>query len=391
MDSTMKRACCPPGIANAAVEGTFGHHEALMRGAADYYAGAVARRANPIDLGLDLVTWWATATRREPPRWASEHTVVGEWPIARLRDFSTSRSAEATPTLFLPPQAGHDSCIVDYDPQQSQVRTALDAGLTRVLSLDWVGATDETKDASIEDYIAVLAEAIASVGGRVHLVGDCQGGWLAVIYTALHPETVETLTIAGAPVDFHAGEPLIHDWMRVLSPQRDLAFYRALVESNGGVLPGEFLLAGFVAMQPANELDRQLQLLAHLDDPTHVSRYQKFENWFQHTQPLPGAFYLWIVEHLFQGNELIAGTLQVGERTVDLSRISCPVYLLAGETDHITPPSQVFALAEHISTAPGDIHRRLATGGHLGLFMGREALRSHWGPLFAELATRSAG
>ena len=67
---------------------------------------------------------------------------------------------ETVPTLLLPPQAGHDSCIVDYDPQQSQIRTALDAGLTRVFSLDWVGATDATKDASIEDYLAVISEAV---------------------------------------------------------------------------------------------------------------------------------------------------------------------------------------------------------------------------------------
>ena len=47
-----------------------------------------------------------------------------------------------------------------------------------------------------------MVEAVGQLGGRVNLVGDCQGGWLAVIYAALHPDTVETLTIAGAPVDF---------------------------------------------------------------------------------------------------------------------------------------------------------------------------------------------
>ena len=384
----MRATTCPPGIANAALEAPFGYYEALVQGMTDYHVGVLARGAGPLDLGLDFLTWMTEVVRRETPRWATDHTIIAEWPIARLRDFSTSVSEGAIPTLFLPPQAGHDSCIVDYDPHQSQIRTALDSGLTSVLSMDWLGATEETRDASIEDYVGVLAEAVTQVGGRVNLVGDCQGGWLAVIYAALHPETVETLTIAGAPVDFHAGEPLIHDWMQVLSPQRDLSFYRALVAYNRGILPGEFLLAGFLAMQPANELDRQLQLLAHINESAHVSRYRTFETWFQHTQPIPGAFYLWIVEHLFQNNELVAGTLQVGDRSVDLRRITCPVYLLAGETDHITPPPQVWALADHIGTAPVDVHRMQATGGHLGLFMGRTALRSQWAPLFAELSTR---
>ncbi|MEO7061407.1 MAG: DUF3141 domain-containing protein [Lapillicoccus sp.] len=385
----MRATTCPPGISHAAVDSAFGIYEAALRGATDYFTGALGRRAGPTDMAADVREWLTTMSRRTPPRWASKHTVVTEWPIARLRDFSSSDPVETVPTLFLPPQAGHDSCIVDYDPQQSQIMTAKDAGLTRVFSLDWVAATESTKDAGIGDYIGVMVETVDRLGGRVNLVGDCQGGWLAVIYAALHPETVNTLTIAGAPVDFHAGEPLIHDWMRVLSPEHDLAFYRNLVRSNDGVLPGTILLAGFITMQPDNELNRQLQLLAHINEPAHVDRYRTFENWFQHTQPIPGAFYLWIVEHLFQENELVAGTLTVGDRTVDLGRITCPLYLLAGETDHITPPPQVFALAEYAGTDPGAVTMRQTTGGHLGLFMGREALRNHWAPLFSEIAAAS--
>jgi poly(3-hydroxyalkanoate) synthetase len=385
----MRATTCPPGIVIAGIDAAFGTYESTLRGATDYLVGALSRRSTPTDMSLDLLGWWTTAVRREPPQWATRHKLIAEWPIARLRDFSGPNSRETVPTLFLPPQAGHNSCIVDYDPQQSQIRTAQEAGLTRVFSLDWIGASDATKDASIEDYLGVISEAVASLGGRVNLVGDCQGGWLAVIYAALHPDTVHTLTIAGAPVDFHAGEPLIHDWMRVLSPGHNLDFYRDIVKSNGGVLPGRFLLAGFIAMQPDREIDRQLQLLARIHELDHVARYRTFEAWFQHTQPIPGAFYLWIVEHLFQNNELIAGTLLIGYDMVDLRRITCPLYLLAGATDHITPPPQVFALADYAATSAADIVQRQTTGGHLGLFMGREALRTHWSPLFRQIAAQS--
>lgn len=385
MDSEMK-ATCPPGIVNAGTESSLGIYEAVVRSSADYLSGALARAATPADVTVDVLTWWATAMSRESPRWATPHRIVSEWPIARLRDFSVSEPGTEVATLFLPPQAGHDSCIVDYDPLQSQVRTALDAGLGRVLSLDWVGATQATRNASIEDYIAVIRATADRLDDRVNLVGDCQGGWLAVIYAALYPETVHTLTIAGAPVDFHAGEPLIHDWLRVLSPDGDMDFYRRMVSANDGVLPGEFLLAGFIAMQPDNELGRQLQLLAHINEPAHVARYQRFNAWFRHTQPIPGAFYLWIVEHLFQNNELVVGRLKVGGRDVDLGAITCPVNLLAGATDHITPPAQVFALSDYVGTPSADVHKRQAPGGHLGLFMGHEALHSYWLPLFQEFA-----
>ena len=152
---------------------------------------------------------------------------------------------------------------------------------------------------------------------------------------------------------------------------------------------GEFLLGGFMAMQPHGELDRLLQLLANIHDEAHVQRYRTFETWFQHTQPIPGAFYLWIIEHLFQNNELVAGELMVAGQRVDLGRIDCPLYLLAGGADHITPPPQVFALAEHAGTDESRISRRTTRGGHLGLFMGHEALQRHWRALFSEIAALS--
>jgi len=385
----MNAPTCPPGIGNAALESAFGSYTALLSATTAFWTGALARQASPADLAMDFLDWSATVSRRDRPQWATEHQIVANWPIARLRDFSVGDTPNQIPTLLLPPQAGHDSCIVDFASGQSQVGTAKEVGLTRVFSLDWIGATPETKDASIEDYVAVIHDTVEQLGGRVNLVGDCQGGWLATIYAALYPESMHTLTVAGAPIDFHAGNPLIFDWMKVLSPAHDLAFYRQLVARNDGALPGEYLLGGFIAMQPDVELSRQLQLLAHINEPEHVARYRQFETWFKHTQPIPGTFYLWIVEHLFQNNELISGELVVGDRTVKLSDISCPLYLVAGITDHITPPQQVFALADHASTDASQVDKRLVESGHLGLFMGHESLRNHWAPIFTELAKLS--
>jgi poly(3-hydroxybutyrate) depolymerase len=338
---------------------------------------------------LDLPRWLALTINRDKPSWTTPHEVVLETPLARLRDFSTSSTRRIVPTLVLPPQAGHDSCIVDYSPEQSQMRAILGAGLERALSLDWKGATKDTADASIEDYMDVVDEAVEHCGGRVNLIGDCQGGWLATIYAALHPDRVNTLTIAGAPIDFHAGEPVIHEVMRRLAPEGDLRFYEALVRAGGGVLEGRHMLAGFILIQPAAEISRQIDLLLHLDDDAYVARYREFEDWFKHTQDVPGAFYLWIVRHLFRDNSLISGELRVRGEKVKLASIDMPLNLMAGATDHITPPDQVFALATHASTPPELERRYVSTGGHLGLFMGHEALREHWPPLLADVAGHS--
>lgn len=381
---------CSPTFEEIALTDSVTAWMAAVEGVSAYWAGAIQRRATPADLMLDWVRWWGEMAGRRAPGWSSPHEVVFEAPVARLRDFSTAgRRSRIVPTLVLPPQAGHDSCIVDYSAQQSQMRTILDTGLTRAFTLDWVGATDETKDAGIDDYLDAIDRALDHLGGRANLIGDCQGGWLATIYAALRPERVNTLTIAGAPIDFHCGEPVIHAALKTFAPNGNLDFYRALVQAGGGTLSGEHMLAGFILIKPDNEVGRQLQLLANLDDPAHLERYREFEDWFKHTQAIPGGFYLWIVEHLFRDNKLIAGRLEVGDERVDLGRIDCPLNLLAGATDHITPPDQVFALADYTATPADQVLRDTTPGGHLGLFMGHDSLRDHWPPLLRAVLKHS--
>ena len=373
-----------------AIDAAFETWSASVSGMTEYWSGAIAERRMPADVALDSLRWWQLMADRRPPQWASRQRIVRHSPLTRLRDFTPARPADVVPTLVLPPQAGHDSCIVDYSSAQSQMQTILAAGLERLYALDWIGVTQETKDATITDYLAEVDAAVQEAGGagRVNLVGDCQGGWLATIYAALHPERVNTLTIAGAPIDFHAGGAVIHDSVQALSDD-DLSFFRALVQNGNGVLKGEFLLGGFIVIKPENEVGKQLQLLAHVRDARHVERYRAFEDWFKHTQDIAGPFYLWLVEHLFRDNELIAGTLRIGDEAVDLGRIDCPVNLLAGATDHITPPEQVFALADAVATPATRITQRTTSGGHLGLFMGTEALRDHWPVVMASVLEHS--
>lgn len=363
---------------------------AVARGAADYWTGAFSRGATPLEVFADGLDWWEVMADRRPPTWSSPNQIVLERPgIAALRDFSDGSRARVKPTLVLPPQAGHHSSIVDYSTEQSQIDTIRRAGLTRVWALEWVGATAETKHAAIEDYIAFLDEALELIGEPVNLIGDCQGGWLAAIYAALRPELVNTLTIAGAPIDFHAGDGPIHEWVEQFCAAGGMSFYEGLVASGDGNVPGQYLLDGFIAIKPENEVSKQLDLLVNIGDPKHRERYRDFEDWFKFTQDLPGDFYLWIVAELFRDNKLIRGTLEVGDERVDLRRIDMPLYLLAGETDHITPPPQVFAARAYVSTTQDRIVERITTGGHLGLFMGREALRDHWPPILAGVLEHS--
>jgi poly(3-hydroxyalkanoate) synthetase len=377
-------------LARNAASNTAASLAEIARSSHSVWTGATAQRATPLDLAARGALWWSSMTDRRVPEWHLPHRTVLSTPFAHVHDFSPADAdTDVVPTLVLPPQAGHSSHVVDFAPGQSQLTVLLEAGLTQLYAMEWRPATSATRDVTITDYLDVIDRAIVHAGGRANLVGDCQGGWLATIYAALHPERVHTLTLAGAPIDFHAGESLIAASTHVLTRTMGMAPYRALVALNGGNMSGRAVLTNFILMQPQTELGRQLALLENVDDPQHVERYRVFEDWFKHTQDIPGAFYLWLVEHLFHRNELIDGRLVVDGRRADLADITCPLFLLAGARDHITPPAQLFAAAGAVGTPADQIVQRTSAGGHLGLFTGRQALTEDWPVLMAEVRARS--
>ena len=65
-------------------------------------------------------------------------------------------------------------------------------------------------------------------------------------------------------------------------------------------------------------------------------------------------------------------------RRLNLNDITCPVYLLAGETDDITTREQVFDADKYLGTPKGQIEKKLVPGGHIGLFMGSHTLKEVW-------------
>jgi poly(3-hydroxyalkanoate) synthetase len=301
--------------------------------------------------------------------------------IVKLLDFSTPVEGEVIPTLILPPQAGHHSYIADYSPEQSQVQMLRQNGLGAIYCLEWLPATQETKHTVIENYIEAVHYCITRLGGKANLIGDCQGGWLASIFAALHPEMVNTLSVAGAPIDCQAGDGQIKETVNAnakLFPDGGMALYRSLVAMGDGILDGRFMVMGFNFMKPGQTSLRYMGLYKNIHDSEQLERFREMKNWYDFTQNIAGDFYLWIVQHLFRDNELIQGKLVVAGQTVDLSQIKCPLFLVGGVRDHVTTPDQVFAMRQYVGTPPEHIHEYLVDAGHIGLFMGKNVLTETW-------------
>lgn len=338
--------------------------------------------------GLRLPLDWASYVKEaaaitfpDKPGWVTPHTVAFETQTMWLRDFSdTDASADAIPVIVNAPYAGHPSTIADYADGQSLVQTLKAGGCKRVYVTDWKSATHAMRNLGIDKYLADLRDAVDHVGGRAHLVGLCQGGWLSAMLAARYPGKAVSLVLAGAPIDTHAGSGPVTK----LAKRTPLSFYRSLVAMGGGRMRGRFMLQGWKNMHPDEHYwGKYIDLFDNITHPHYVQRARHFARWYEHTVDLPGRLYLEAVKHLFKLNRLARGEfVALGER-ISLKSITVPVYLLAGADDDITTPEQVFNAENLVGTPRENIRKELAPGGHIGLFMGAKTLKEQWARISA--------
>lgn len=139
------------------------------------------------------------------------------------------------------------------------------------------------------------------------------------------------------------------------------------------------MLAGFKSLHPKQQYrDKYIDLYEHIDDPDYVKRTENFERWYEYTIDLPGRWYLQAVHELFKENRFVRGEFKGLGKILDPKTIVCPLYLLAGDSDDITPKEQVFNAENYVGTPAHLIIKDLAKGGHIGLFMGKSALSDNW-------------
>jgi polyhydroxyalkanoate depolymerase len=316
------------------------------------------------------------------PQLATQNKVRLDLRTMVLRDYG---KPGGLPTLVDAPHAGHTAMIADYHKGQSLVETLLANGIGHVALTDWKTATDDMKDLEIDNYLAELIVAIDDLGGRVNLVGLCQGGWVAAMIAARFPGKVNSLVLAGAPIDTDAGDaPVKH--MVHASP---VSFYEELVALGGGLMKGKFMLQGWKNMHPEQRyIQDHVDLYEHIDDPVYLAKQETFESWYENPIDLPGRWYLQVITQLFKENRLAKGEFIGLGRRLDLHDITCPAYLLAGAADDITAPAQVLDAARLLGTPPDRVVRKTVPGGHIGLFMGARTLKEHWPPIARWIAAQ---
>ena len=347
----------------------------------------------PLPLLLSVPVFWPMALAKEAPEVLAKNLKFAEEEIkihAELRpklatpnvirlDLRTMVLRDygrpgGIPTLVEAPYSGQSAVIADYAKGQSLVETLLANGIGHVALTDWKSASEDMKDFDIDNYLAELIVAIDDLGGRVNLVGLSQGGWQSAMAAARFPEKVNTLVLAGAPIDTDAGDaPIKH--MAHLSPMK---FYDDLVTLGGGLMRGKFTLQGWKNMHPDEHIKEHIDLFLNIDDPAYVAKRETFESWYENPLDLPGRWYLQVMRELFKENRFAKGEFIGLGRRLNLKAITCPVYLLAGESDDIMTPEQVFDAEKYLGTPKKRIEKKLVPGGHIGLFMGSKTLKETW-------------
>jgi polyhydroxyalkanoate depolymerase len=289
-----------------------------------------------------------------------------------LRDYG---KPSGIPTLIDAPHAGHTAMIADFHDGQSLVQTLLANGVDHVALTDWKSATEDMKDLEIDNYLAEVVVAIDDLGGRVNLVGLCQGGWMSAMIAARFPEKVNSLVLAGAPIDTDAGDGAI----KRMAHQSPISFYQELVTLGGGLMKGKFMLQGWKNMNPEQHyIQDYIDMYENIDDPAYLAKEETFNSWYENPIDLPGRWYLQVMAQLFKENRFAKGEFIGLGRKLNLRNVTCPTYLLAGAADDITTREQVLDAAKYLGTPKNRIVQKTAPGGHIGLFMGARTLKEHW-------------
>lgn len=280
--------------------------------------------------------------------------------------------------------------IFDMVPGQSLVEFLLRAGFD-VFMLEWEPPRPHERTLSLKTYVLdFLPAAVARVADEtgepdISVVGYCFGGVLSLLWAALEGASdaggaLANLVTFTTPVDFTRME-LFQAW----SDRRFFDVDR-LVDTFGNV-PGDMLYASFDMLRPAARTAANVRLFDNLWDDEYVKSFRMFERWNTDTLPLAGEYFRETTKRLMWDNALLAGTMEVDGRPIDLSRITAPFLHLAAEHDHIVPREASAPLLDMIGSA--DKQEIVLKGGHVSLVAGPNAIKRMWPALAAWLAERS--
>ncbi|MGF6288321.1 DUF3141 domain-containing protein [Paraburkholderia youngii] len=305
------------------------------------------------------------------------------------------------PYLIIDPRAGHGPGIGGFK-DDSQVGVALRAGhpVYFVVFFQEPEPSQTLLDvcAAEQQFVRKVRE-LHSDSPKPAIVGNCQGGWAAMMLASSSPEDTGPILVNGAPMSYWSGawsEGEAPNPMRYAGGILGGTWLSSLSADLGhGKFDGAHLVNNFEYLNPANTFwDKYYNVFANID--TEPARFIEFERWW-------GSYYLmnreeieWITRNLFIGNKLWSGEVSgPSGQSFDLRAIRSPIILFASMGDNITPPQQAFNWVADMYSSTEEIKARGQVivalmhedVGHLGIFVSGKVAKKEYTQIFNVLET----
>ncbi|MEM9706381.1 MAG: class I poly(R)-hydroxyalkanoic acid synthase [Pseudomonadota bacterium] len=275
----------------------------------------------------------------------------------------TTEKVAQRPLVIFPPWI-NKFYILDLQPKNSFIKWMVDQGRT-VFVVSWVNPGPELKDTTFVDYInkglfaALDAVKSATDEADVDAIGYCIGGTMLASGLALMAKRgdarVKSATFFTAQADFtEAGDLLF------FIDDAQLEGIERQMDAAGGVLEGRAMAATFNMLRP-NDLIWSFVIDNYMKgkDPA------KFDLlfWNSDSTRMAKGVHLFYLREFYKENRLARGEMDLDGERLNLGDISIPIFMQAGETDHIAPPNSIYRTAKLFGGS--DVRFMLAGSGHI--------------------------
>ena len=265
------------------------------------------------------------------------------------------------PLLIVPPWI-NKFYILDLNPEKSLIRWAVAQGLT-VFVISWVNPDERHAEKGFDSYmregILAAVDGIEQATGERELaaIGYCVGGTLLAAtcgyMAAAGDRRIASATFFATQIDF--ADP--GDLKVFVDAEQLKAVEERMAER--GYLEGSAMANAFNMLRP-NDLIWSY----------YVNNYLKGKEpmpfdllvWNSDSTRMPAANHNFYLRHCYLQNDLSNGRMELSGRTIDLKKVTIPVYELATKEDHIAPARSAFTGAKSFG---GPVRYVMAGSGHI--------------------------
>lgn len=274
---------------------------------------------------------------------------------------ATTDTVLKRPLLIVPPWI-NKFYILDLNPEKSFIRWAVSQGHT-VFVISWVNPDERQARKSFEHYmregiLSALDTIEKATGERgANTIGYCVGGTLLSVTlaycAAIGDDRIKSATLFTTQVDFeHAGD------LKVFVDEEQVLAIEARMKEKGYLEGGK--MASAFNMLRSNDLIW----------PYVINNYMKGKDpfpfdllyWNSDSTRMPAANHSYYLRNCYLENNLTRGRMQIAGETLDLKKVTIPIYNLAAREDHIAPARSVFEGSKFFG---GPVTYVLAGSGHI--------------------------